>query len=51
MGKMSTCPCGFIVISPQGEEQVIKHMALHLRDVHPGSSMSEDEIRKTVKTV
>ena len=51
MGKMSTCPCGFVVISPQGEEEVKKHMSLHLRDVHPGSVMSEDELSKTIKTV
>ncbi len=51
MGKMSTCPCGWTIISPQGEGDVKKHMMIHLRDAHPGAAMSEDEIGKTIKTV
>jgi len=51
MGKMSTCPCGFTIISPQGEEDVKKHMSIHLRDVHPGTSVTDEELRKTIKTI
>jgi len=51
MAKMSTCPCGFTVISPRGDEDVKKHMSIHLKDTHPGSSMTEEEIGKTIKTV
>jgi len=51
MGKMLTCPCGWTVISPQGEEDVIKHVAIHLRDVHPGTVRREEEIKKQIKTV
>ena len=51
MAKMSTCPCGWTIISPQGEGDVKKHMMMHLRDAHPGTVMTEDEIGKTIKTV
>ncbi len=51
MAKMSTCPCGWTIISPQGEGDVKKHMMMHLRDAHPGTIMTEDEIGKTIKTV
>ena len=51
MAKMSTCPCGWTIISPQGEGDVKKHMMIHLRDAHPGTVMTEDEIGKTIKTV
>ncbi len=51
MGKMSTCPCGWTIISPQGEDDVKKHMIIHLRDTHPGTAVTEAEIGKTIKTV
>jgi len=51
MAKMSTCPCGFTVISPRGDEDVKKHMSIHLKDAHPGTSMTEEELGKTIKTV
>ena len=51
MAKMSTCPCGFTVISPRGDEDVKKHMSIHLKDAHPGTSMTDEEIGKTIKTV
>lgn len=51
MAKMSTCPCGFTVISPKGEEEVKKHMVMHLSDTHPGSSVTEEELGKTIKSV
>jgi len=51
MGKMSTCPCGWTIISPQGEGDVKKHMMIHLHDALPGAAMSEEEIGKTIKTV
>ncbi len=51
MAKMSTCPCGFTVISPQGEEDIKKHMSMHLRDSHPGTNVTEEELGKTIKSV
>src|SRR5436309_2045011 len=50
MAMMSTCPCGFTVISPRGDEDVKKHMSIHLKDAHPGTSMTEEELGKTIKT-
>ncbi|MBI3841353.1 MAG: hypothetical protein HY297_05325 [Thaumarchaeota archaeon] len=48
---MITCPCGWTVISPQGEDQAVKHILIHLHDIHPETSVNEAEIRATVKTV
>ena len=51
MASMLTCPCGWTIISPQGVEDVKKHTAIHIHDIHPGMTMTEEEIGKTIKTV
>ncbi len=51
MAKMASCACGWTVISPLGEANVKKHVLLHLRDDHPGTSVTEDEIMKMIKTL
>jgi predicted small metal-binding protein len=47
---MGTCPCGFTVISPR-EDEVVKHIKLHLSEHHPGTTQTEAEIQKTLVTV
>ncbi len=51
MATMVTCPCGWTLITPQGENDALKHMKTHLSDTHPGSSMTDDEIMKTMRNV
>ncbi len=51
MAKMVTCPCGWTVISPQGEEDAKKHILIHLSDTHPGTVMTDDDVRKNMKNV
>jgi predicted small metal-binding protein len=51
MAKMTTCPCGWVVISPQGEEDAVKHTAIHLKTHHPGIEVSSEEMRKKVLSV
>ncbi len=51
MANMLTCPCGWTVISPQGVDDVRKHIAIHLRDVHPGTNMTDAEIQHIIRTV
>ncbi len=51
MASMITCPCGWTLISPQGEADARKHVKIHLTDVHPGSAMTDEEITKTIKTI
>ena len=51
MAKMMTCPCGWTIISPQGDEDVKKHVSLHLKDVHPGTSMTDEELHRIIKSV
>ena len=51
MAKMATCACGWTVISPQGEEQVAKHTRMHLTDIHPETAVTDDEIKKMIRTI
>jgi len=51
MAKMITCACGWTVISPQGEEDAIKHTTLHLKDVHPGTVITREEMKQMIKNV
>ncbi len=51
MAHMSTCPCGFTVISPRGEDDVKNHISIHLGEAHPGTRLTDEEIRKTIRSV
>lgn len=51
MAKMISCPCGWTLISPQGDEDIKKHAAIHGNDCHPGLTLTGDEIVKMIKTV
>lgn len=51
MAKMLTCPCGWTIISPQGDEDVKKHIMIHVKDIHPGTIMKEEELGKMIKTI
>jgi hypothetical protein len=51
MANMTTCACGWTVISPLGADNVKKHVLIHLHDDHPGTSVTEDELMKMIKTL
>ena len=51
MGNIATCACGWTVISPQGADDVQKHLHIHVKDVHPGTAVSDGELRSMIKTV
>jgi predicted small metal-binding protein len=51
MADMLTCACGWTVISPLGRQDVKKYTLIHLRDSHPGTSITEDELERMIKTV
>ena len=51
MADMATCACGWTVISPLGQADAIKYVRIHLKDSHPGTTITDDEIRKLVKKV
>jgi predicted small metal-binding protein len=51
MAKLMTCACGWTLISPLGEEDIVKHTMLHLKENHPGSAMTPAELRKITKEV
>jgi predicted small metal-binding protein len=51
MAKMISCPCGWTLISPQGDEDIKKHAMIHAKDCHPGLTTTQDEIAKLIKNV
>ena len=51
LASMNTCACGWTLISPLGAEDVKKHTMIHLKDSHPGITMSDDEVMQHIKTV
>jgi predicted small metal-binding protein len=51
MANMATCACGWTIISPQGAEDVKKHVLIHVGDAHPGTKVSEGEIHAMIKSV
>ena len=48
---MMTCPCGWTIISPQGDADVTKHISLHLQEFHPDTKMTEEDLLRLIKTV
>lgn len=51
MAKMMTCMCGWTIISPLGDSDVIKHTQLHLAENHPGTSMTPMDLQRMIKSV
>jgi len=51
MGHMFTCSCSWTLITQEGEEDLKMHVKIHLADAHPGMVMSDEEIRKAIKSV
>ncbi len=44
------CPCGWTMTTPHGEDDFVKHVSLHVKDVHPDmESMNREEILKLAK--
>jgi len=51
MGAMGTCPCGWSVFSPQGVEDVKKHAMIHMKDAHPDTVHTPEELASYIKEV
>ena len=51
MAKMMSCECGWTMITPMGEGDLMKHVKMHMMDAHPGMNMSDDQMMKMMKTV
>ena len=51
MAKMITCMCGWTIISPLGDADVLRHTQLHLKDNHSGTSMTEMDLQRMIKSV
>lgn len=51
MAKKITCPCGWTLTSPLGDEDIKRHTLIHTRETHPGEVHTEEEIVKSIETV
>jgi len=51
MANMVSCACGWTVVSPVGADDVKKHLLLHLHDIHPGTTVREDEIKAMIRAL
>ena len=51
MAKMITCACGWTLISPLGDDDVRKHVNIHLKDNHPGTAVTGEDLQRMIKTV
>ncbi len=51
MAKMMSCECGWTLITPMGETDLMKHAKMHMTDAHPGMKMSDTDMMKMMKTV
>jgi hypothetical protein len=51
MAKMMSCECGWTLITPMGENDLKKHTMMHVADAHPGMKMTDDQMKKMMKTV
>ena len=49
MGAIGTCPCGWTLVSPQGVEDVKKHAMIHMKEVHPETVMTPEELMTHIK--
>ncbi|MDA4114216.1 MAG: hypothetical protein OK474_09240 [Thaumarchaeota archaeon] len=49
MAKMGVCACGWTVISPLGQEDIKKHVMIHLKDNHPGTILTDEDIRRLTR--
>jgi hypothetical protein len=51
-GLQFTCPvCGWTVITPKGEEDLMKHVDMHGTEYHVAMAMDPDQIIRMTKTV
>lgn len=51
MAKKITCPCGWTLTSPLGDEDIKKHTWIHVRETHPGEVHTDEDIVKSIETV
>jgi predicted small metal-binding protein len=49
--KKLSCECGFSITSPYGEENLLKHAKIHLKDKHPDMKTSDQELREMIEKV
>ncbi len=51
MTAIGTCPCGWSMVSPQGGEDVKKHAMIHMKEFHPDTVVTPEELMTHIKEV
>jgi predicted small metal-binding protein len=49
MGAIGTCPCGWTIVSPQGVEDVKKYSMMHMKEIHPETVVTPEELMTHIK--
>jgi len=51
MGAIGTCPCGWAIVSPLGVEDVKKYAMMHMKEHHPETVVTPEELMAYIKQV
>jgi hypothetical protein len=51
MASMMSCECGWTLVTPKGDGDLKKHAMMHMQDAHPGMHLSDEQMKKMMKTV
>jgi predicted small metal-binding protein len=49
--KTFSCPCGWTLTTPTGEDDIVKHVNMHVKDFHKDMKTTREEIVKKIKNV
>jgi hypothetical protein len=51
MAHMTSCPCGWTIVSPQGAEDVKMHVSMHLKKYHPEIIQTDAELQAKIRPI
>ena len=47
--KTYSCPCGWTLTTPTGEDDIVKHVQMHLKDFHPKEKATKESIMRGIR--
>ena len=49
MGAIGTCPCGWTLVSPLGVDDVKKYSMMHMKEAHPQTVVTPEDLMAYIK--
>lgn len=49
--KQFTCSCGWTLISPVGEDDVLKYAEMHANEYHADMNLGREQLKGSIRTV